>query len=875
MPTSAVSSSSLATSSSSLTTNGNSQLSSTDYMIKEAERFESFYKDVLKFHDLLENIDNILLRRQLREIINKIEDDFVNEPELTTPKCMMYDTVRLGIIGGSLSGKSALLQRFITGEYISDDSTAGKHKKVIDVNGTSNLMLIRDETGPPDTQFSLWVDAVLLVFNVADELSFNVISSYYAKMLQYRNDKEELPCILVAIKDVDRFDSNYGAVQESRIKKFISDHRNCPFYCVSLETGEKVDEAFLAAAERIIQVKNFPNISSYNTLLSSSLSSFSNADGASINSQNGANTPQKKYKRRNTLFSMKTSEKKEKEEVKISIDDFGSGRRIPIKQGYLYKRNQSSLKEWKKKYVLITDDQVFSYYPSMKDYMDDSNMKSIKLIHSSVKVPGGRRNNKSANQINLHKSSGKSFSSQNIANILSSPIKNRSNRNSASEPLDQRAEDCYVISNSSISEPSTELELSSGSPTIHQHGLIERSFSDGRDIGPPQNLRNAQSYDSFSAKHKNRKQKDSNRYKSCEIDYQPNSTVTTPRQQTNSAVTTPRSGEGGSDVECTVPLTPVIRKKSFQHKRQKSSTNLNAQDLRATDTEDNDSVFSLVTIDGKTWDFECACSEDRDSWVQMIEQQILKAFQDNKRKFSDTDESCKSQFDQENECNVQEKLYAVGGNDKCADCNAQAPEWASLNIGVLICIECSGVHRNLGSHLSRVRSVLLDDWPNECVTVLESLGNTFVNNIYESNLSGKIKPKPNASREERERWISFKYEKREFITPVVDRTTVKTKLMLGVESEDIQQCYLQLIHSKTKDVNGTSTVSGYDFQLAPLHLACAKSNVPITQLLLWYNGDPKILDERGYNPIFYANKSNSKQCADLLFSYGCPEDTPC
>lgn len=73
MPTSAASSSSLATSSSSLTTNGNSQLSSTDYMIKEAERFESFYKDVLKFHDLLENIDNILLRRQLREIINKIE----------------------------------------------------------------------------------------------------------------------------------------------------------------------------------------------------------------------------------------------------------------------------------------------------------------------------------------------------------------------------------------------------------------------------------------------------------------------------------------------------------------------------------------------------------------------------------------------------------------------------------------------------------------------------------------------------------------------------------------------------------------------------------------------------------------------------------
>ena len=73
------------------------------------------------------------------------------------------------------------------------------------------------------------------------------------------------------------------------------------------------------------------------------------------------------------------------------------------------------------------------------------------------------------------------------------------------------------------------------------------------------------------------------------------------------------------------------------------------------------------------------------------------------------------------------------------------PVWASLNLGALICIECSGIHRNLGTHLSRVRSLELDDWSHELILVMTSIGNKVINSIYEYNL--KItKPKPNSSR---------------------------------------------------------------------------------------------------------------------------------
>ena len=47
----------------------------------------------------------------------------------------------------------------------------------------------------------------------------------------------------------------------------------------------------------------------------------------------------------------------------------------------------------------------------------------------------------------------------------------------------------------------------------------------------------------------------------------------------------------------------------------------------------------------------------------------------------------------------------IPGNDTCVDCGAPGPTWASLNLGCLMCIECSGIHRNLGTHISRVRSL--------------------------------------------------------------------------------------------------------------------------------------------------------------------------
>ncbi|KND91737.1 UBA domain-containing protein 3 [Tolypocladium ophioglossoides CBS 100239] len=93
-----------------------------------------------------------------------------------------------------------------------------------------------------------------------------------------------------------------------------------------------------------------------------------------------------------------------------------------------------------------------------------------------------------------------------------------------------------------------------------------------------------------------------------------------------------------------------------------------------------------------------------------------------------------------NEKQLHDLVHSIAGNNQCADCHTPNPAWASWSLGVFLCMRCASIHRKLGTHISKVKSLSMDSWSNEQVDNMRKVGNAVSNQIY--NAENKRPPVP-------------------------------------------------------------------------------------------------------------------------------------
>ncbi|KAM6053022.1 arf-GAP with SH3 domain, ANK repeat and PH domain-containing protein 1-like isoform 2-T2 [Theristicus caerulescens] len=288
-------------------------------------------------------------------------------------------------------------------------------------------------------------------------------------------------------------------------------------------------------------------------------------------------------------------------------------------------------------------------------------------------------------------------------------------------------------------------------------------------------------------------------------------------------------------------------------------TKLNLLTCQVKLNMDDKKCFDLVSHN-RTYRFLAEDEQDCVAWVSVLSNSKEEALNVAFSKAQGGGESSQEELTQA----IIKEVRGMPGNRECCDCSAPDPTWLSINLGILICIECSGIHREMGVHLSRIQSLSLDKLATSELLLARNISNSGFNDIMEASLpSYSLKPTVHSDMAFRKNFIISKYVEKKYAKRIPAAQC--SSLPEAVKDKDI----FSLLQACAKNVDLSEPV------LAPLqepgetilHLAVLlsdRTSLHIVDFLVQNSGSLAKQTVEGNTPLHYCCYHNKPECVKLL-----------